>query len=48
MAALLHDAIEDQEIPAETIAQMFIRDVAEPVRVHKALQIASAPQKCPR
>ncbi|MGE8943126.1 HD domain-containing protein [Leptospira interrogans] len=28
-AALLHDAIEDQEITAEIIAEMFNRDVAD-------------------
>ena len=58
-AALLHDAIEDQEITAETIAEMFNRDVAKLVlevtddksldkQVRKALQIANAPHKSPR
>ncbi len=58
-AALLHDAIEDQEITAETIAEMFNRDVADLVlevtddksldkKIRKALQIANAPHKSSR
>lgn len=59
IAALLHDAIEDQGVTAEIIAEMFNRDVAGLVlevtddksldnQVRKALQIANAPHKSPR
>ena len=59
IAALLHDAIEDQQIPATTIAEMFSWDVAKLVlevtddkllnkQVRKDLQIINAPDKSPR
>jgi (p)ppGpp synthase/HD superfamily hydrolase len=57
-AALLHDAIEDQDIAAATIADLFGADVAAmvcevtddkslPKAERKALQIARAPQLSP-
>ena len=59
IAALLHDAIEDQQIRAATIAEMFSWDVAKLVlevtddkllnkQVRKDLQIINAPDKSPR
>ncbi len=59
IAALLHDAIEDQEVTAKTIAEMFNLDVADLVaevtddkslvkEERKRLQIVNAPHKSPR
>jgi len=59
IAALLHDAIEDQQVSRETIAEMFGEDVAAvveevtddkalPKHVRKALQVDHAPKKTAR
>ena len=59
IAALLHDAIEDQEVPYELIKRSFGEDVADLVRevtddktlakdVRKAAQITNAAKKSPR
>ena len=59
IAALLHDAIEDQKIPQEVIAENFGEDVAslvmevtddktKPKEERKRLQIVNAPNKSPR
>lgn len=59
IAALLHDAIEDQNIPREVIAEDFGEDVASlvvevtdnkslPKPERKRLQIETAPKKTPR
>jgi (p)ppGpp synthase/HD superfamily hydrolase len=56
IAALLHDAIEDQEVPAETIASEFGKHVADlvmevtddkslPKDVRKRKQVENAPKK---
>lgn len=58
-AALLHDAIEDSEVPREVIAEAFGEDVASlveevtddktlPKPVRKAKQVETAPKKSPR
>jgi (p)ppGpp synthase/HD superfamily hydrolase len=58
-AALLHDAIEDQKIPREIIAENFGEDVATlvcevtddkslPKAERKRLQVETAPKKPPR
>jgi (p)ppGpp synthase/HD superfamily hydrolase len=59
IAALLHDAIEDSEVPAELIASMFGDEVASivkevtddkslPKEVRKNRQIEAAPHKSPK
>ncbi len=59
IAALLHDAIEDQEVPRAVIAEFFGEDVAKlveevtddkslPKNVRKEEQIKNAPKKTPR
>jgi guanosine-3',5'-bis(diphosphate) 3'-pyrophosphohydrolase len=59
VAALLHDAIEDQEVPREMIAEAFGEDVASLVeevtddkslekQERKRLQVAHAPKKSDR
>jgi len=59
IAALLHDAIEDQEIPRKVIAERFGEDVAAlvvevtddktlPKLERKRLQVVNAPNKSPR
>lgn len=59
IAALLHDAIEDQKIPRELIAEQFGEDVASlvfevtddkslPKPERKRLQVETAPKKSPR
>jgi len=59
IAALLHDAIEDQKIPRELIAEQFGEDVASlvvevtddkslPKAERKRLQVVTAPKKSPR
>jgi GTP diphosphokinase / guanosine-3',5'-bis(diphosphate) 3'-diphosphatase len=59
IAAILHDAIEDQEVSRETIAETFGSDVADlvaevtddkslPKEVRKRLQIEKAASKTPR
>ena len=59
IAALLHDAIEDQEVPAEMISEAFGAGVAEivlevtddkrlPKAERKAKQVHSAPEKSQR
>jgi guanosine-3',5'-bis(diphosphate) 3'-pyrophosphohydrolase len=59
IAALCHDAIEDQHIPREVIAEMFGEDVASlvvectddkslPKSERKRLQIVNAPKKSAR
>jgi DNA-binding ferritin-like protein (Dps family) len=59
VAALLHDAIEDQEVPREMIAEVFGDDVATLVeectddkslakQEQKRLQVVHAPEKSPR
>ncbi len=59
VAALLHDAIEDQEVPREMIAEVFGEDVAKLVEEctddksldkeeRKRLQVVHAPEKSPR
>src|SRR3954470_18387885 len=59
IAALLHDAIEDQEVPREMIADSFGEDVAELVEevtddktlerhARKRAQVETAPSKSPR
>jgi (p)ppGpp synthase/HD superfamily hydrolase len=59
IAALLHDAIEDQEVPAERISEAFGAGVAEivlevtddkrlPKSERKAKQVHSAPKKSQR
>ena len=59
IAALLHDAIEDQEVPREMIAETFGEDVASLVeeltddktrdqQTRKRRQVENAPHKSPR
>ncbi len=59
VAALLHDAIEDQEVPREMIAEVFGEDVATLVEEctddksldkeeRKRLQVVHAPDRSPR
>jgi len=59
IAALLHDAIEDQEVPREMIADIFGEDVASLVEevtddkilerhARKRAQVETAPRKSPR
>lgn len=59
IAALLHDAIEDQEVPSDLIAEKFGEDVANlvkeatddkslPTERRKQLQIEEAPKKSRR
>ena len=59
IAALLHDAIEDSEVPAELIASMFGDEVASivkevtddkslPKEVRKNRQVETAPHKSPK
>ncbi len=59
VAALLHDAIEDQEVPREMIAKVFGEDVATLVEEctddksldkeeRKRLQVVHAPNRSPR
>src|SRR5215213_4328235 len=59
IAALLHDAIEDQEVPREIIADVWGEDVASlveeltddkslPKEVRKQEQVRQAPHKSPR
>ena len=59
IAALLHDAIEDSEVPAELIASVFGEEVASivkevtddkslPKEVRKNRQVETAPHKSPK